>query len=271
MSGAQEVLGKTAVTARLRLTGVAEQAGIRYADKIAQAGMQAAFDGTHFGATERQVAAAAELAMRSLGSEGMGIDTIVASGPNTRLWELRRDELILLTIAPSYEKCHAAIGRPLVIGHPPANVRTAMQVAVSAQRAAMDAMRPGTPGSQVEGAAHRGWKRPASESTFSTVVCTASELRSLNSPIFGPGNNAPLEIGMVLSIDVSLFHAPWGGLRYEDGYLITGTGAEPLADLPAGILTLQSNHPLGNGLPNESSCSMEQKGASSLLGRRRSE
>jgi Xaa-Pro aminopeptidase len=39
------------------------------------------------------------------------------------------------------------------------------------------------------------------------------------SPIFGPGNHDPLEADMVLSIDVPLFHAPWGGLRYEDGFL----------------------------------------------------
>jgi hypothetical protein len=44
--------------------------------------------------------------------------------------------------------------------------------------------------------------------------------------------------GMVLSIDVPLFDAPWGGLWYEDGYLITGSGAEPLDDFPTSILTL---------------------------------
>jgi Xaa-Pro aminopeptidase len=143
--------------------------------------------------------------MRSLGSEGMGIDTIVASGPNTRpilartrLRELRRDELILLTIAPRYEGYHAAIGRPLVIGQPLSDVRQAMEVALAAQTAARDAMH----------------------------------------PVFGPGNHAPLQPDMVLSIDVPLFHAPWGGLRYEDGYLITATGAESLADVPSGVLTL---------------------------------
>jgi len=111
----------------------AEQAVIRYAYQIAQAGMQAAFDAIHEGATEREVAAAAEFAMRSMGSEGMGIDTIVASGPNTRpilartrLRELRRDEPLLLTIAPRYEGYHAAIGRPLVIGQPSEEVRHTM-------------------------------------------------------------------------------------------------------------------------------------------------
>jgi Xaa-Pro aminopeptidase len=37
---------------------------------------------------------------------------------------------------------------------------------------------------------------------------------------------------MVISIDIPLFNAPWGGLRIEDGYLITSGGAEPLNRTP---------------------------------------
>lgn len=223
----------------------AEQEVIRYAYQIAQAGMQAAFETVREGATEREVAAAAEFAMRSLGSEGMGIDTIVASGPNTRpilartrLRELRRDELILVTIAPRYEGYHAAIGRPLVIGQPPSDVRQAMEVALAAQRAAMDAMRPGRPGSEVEGAARRVVESAGLGPYF--LYCGVHSVGTVEfePPIFGPGNHDPLQVGMVLSIDVPLFHAPWGGLRYEDGYLVAEAGAVPLDDFPSGVLTL---------------------------------
>jgi Xaa-Pro dipeptidase len=162
LDGVELVDAENLVTSLRAIKSQAEQAVVRYAYRIAQAGMQAAFDAIHAAATERDVAAAAEFAMRSLGSEGMGIETIVASGPNTRpilartrLRELRQDELILLTIAPRYEGYHAAIGRPLVIGQPPNEVRHAMEVAVAAQEAAMEAMSPGTPGSEVEGAARR--------------------------------------------------------------------------------------------------------------------
>jgi Xaa-Pro aminopeptidase len=223
----------------------AEQSVIRYAYQIAQAGMQAALDAIREGATERDVAAAAEFAMRSLGSEGMGIDTIVASGPNTRPIlartrprELRRDELILLTIAPRYEGYHAAIGRPLVIGQPPGDVRHAMKVAVAAQKAAMEAMRPGTPGSEVEGAARRVVEAAGLGEYFLYCGVHSVGVVEFEPPIFGPGNHDPLQTDMILSIDVPLFHAPWGGLRYEDGYLITETGAEPLDDFLTGVLTL---------------------------------
>jgi Xaa-Pro aminopeptidase len=222
----------------------AEQAVIRYTYLIAQAGMQAAFDAIREGAIEREVAAESEFAMRSIGSEGMGIDTIVASGPNTRpilartrLRELRRDELILLTIAPRYEGYHAAIGRPLVIGQPSDEVRHAMEVAMTAQRAAMQSMRPGTPGSQVEGAARQVVEAAGLSQYFLYCGVHSVGVVEFEPPIFGPGNHDLLQADMVLSIDVPLFHAPWGGLRYEDGYLITQTGAEPLDDFPSSVLT----------------------------------
>jgi Xaa-Pro aminopeptidase len=241
-----ELVDAENLVANLRaIKSQAEQAVIRYAYRIAQAGMQAAIDAIHERATERDVAAAAEFAMRSLGSEGMGIDTIVASGPNTRpilartrLRALRRDELILLTIAPRYEGYHAAIGRPLVIGQPTHEVRQAMEVAVAAQKAAMEAMRPGTPGSEVEGAARRVVEAAGLGEYFLYCGVHSVGVIEFEPPIFGPGNHDPLQTDMVLSIDVPLFHAPWGGLRYEDGYLITGTGADPLDDFPTGVLAV---------------------------------
>jgi Xaa-Pro aminopeptidase len=233
------------VTSLRAIKTPAEQAVIRYAYQIAQAGVQAALDAIHEGATEREVAAAAEFAMRSMGSEGMGIDTIVASGPNTRpilartrLRELRRDELILLTIAPRYEGYHAAIGRPLVIGEPAAEVRHAMEVAVEAQTAALETMRPGVPGSAVEGAARRVVEAAGLGEYFLYCGVHSVGVIEFEPPIFGPGNHDPLRADMILSIDVPLFHSPWGGLRYEDGYLITKTGAEPLDDFPTDVLVL---------------------------------
>jgi Xaa-Pro aminopeptidase len=245
LHGVELVDAENLVTSLRAIKSQAEQAVIRHAYRIAQAGMRSAFDAIHAGATERDVAAAAEFSMRSLGSEGMGIDTIVASGPNTRpilartrLRELRRDELILLTIAPRYEGYHAAIGRPLVIGQPPNEVRHAMEVAVAAQKAAMEAMRPGTPGSEVEGAARRVVEAAGLEKYFLYSGVHSVGVIEFEPPIFGPGNHDPLQADMVLSIDVPLFHAPWGGLRYEDGYLITEAGAGPLDDFPTGVLTL---------------------------------
>lgn len=51
-------------------------------------------------------------------------------------------------------------------------------------------------------------------------------------PIFGPSSAAELETYMVVSIDIPVFNTPWGGLRVEDGYLITEDKAERLNQTP---------------------------------------
>ncbi len=120
----------------------AEIAVIRHAYRIAEIGLQAGLGAIRVGATERAVAAEIDAAMRRAGAEGAGIDTIAASGPNTRpilarstFRAIRKDELVLLTVAPRYEGYHAAIGRPVLVGDPGADIRAAVELACAAQAA----------------------------------------------------------------------------------------------------------------------------------------
>ncbi len=135
----------------------AELAVIRHAYGIAELGLQAAVDAIRPGVTERAVAAEIDAAMRRAGSEGTGIDTIVASGPNTRPILARStfrvigdNDMVLLTVAPRYEGYHAAIGRLVLVGDPGAEIRRALDVAIAAQEACFAALRPGIEGRAVE-------------------------------------------------------------------------------------------------------------------------
>ena len=58
--------------------------------------------------------------------------------------------LVLLTIAPRYEGYHAAIGRPVLVGDPMAEITHALDVATKAQEACAQALRPGIEGRAVE-------------------------------------------------------------------------------------------------------------------------
>ncbi len=51
-------------------------------------------------------------------------------------------------------------------------------------------------------------------------------------PIFGPSSRAIIKKNMIISVDIPMFNAPWGGLRVEDGYLIKGDGVEKLNTTP---------------------------------------
>ena len=113
-----------------------------------------------------------------------------------------------------------------------------MEVASEAQKAAAEAMRHSVPGGDVERSARQVVEEAGLGEYFLYCGVHSVGVIEFEPPIFGPGNYIPLQSGMVLSIDVPLFHAPWGGLRCEDGYLVTEGGAEPLDDFPTGVLTL---------------------------------
>lgn len=177
--------------------------------------------------------------MRRAGAEGTGIDTIVASGPNSRpilarstFRRIARDDLVLLTVAPRYEGYHAAIGRLVLVGDPGQEVRHALEVAVRAQEACFRALRLGIEGRQVEAVGQRVVAEGGLGQYFLYSGVHSVGVIEFEPPIFGPSSDAVLEMDMVISVDIPIFHAPWGGLRVENGYLITAAGAESLHETP---------------------------------------
>lgn len=217
----------------------AEIAVIRHAYRLAAAGVDAAAAAIHPGVTESAVAAEAEAAMRRAGAEGTGIDTIVASGPNARpilgratFRQIERNDLVVLTVAPRYQGYHGAIGRPVLVGEPGHDTRTALDAARRAQDACAGLIRPGIEGREVEAAGRRVMEQAGFGPNFLYSGIHSVGVIEFEPPIFGPSSTATLQEGMVVSVDIPVFNAPWGGLRVEDGFLVTATGAERLNDTP---------------------------------------
>jgi len=205
----------------------AEIAVLTYAYRVAVKGMEAAYSAVKPGVTERFVAAEAEYVMRRAGSEGMGIDTIVASGPNTRpilarttFRKIERDDLVVITLAPRVEGYHGAIGRPIILGNPSKEIVRAAKAAHQAQSRCRLAIKAGALGRDVEAIgrgvmSEAGWGENFLYSGIHSVGVVEFE-----PPIFGPSSEETLKENMVVSVDIPLFNAPWGGLRVEDGYLV---------------------------------------------------
>jgi Xaa-Pro aminopeptidase len=217
----------------------AEQSVVREAYRIADLGIQAAVEVIRPGVSERAVAAEIESAMRRAGAEGTGIDTIVASGPNTRpilarstFRTIEVNDTVLLTVAPRYEGYHAAIGRLVLVGDPPAEVNAALEVAVRAQETCAALLRPGVEGRAVEAEGRRIVSQAGLGEAFLYSGLHSVGVIEFEPPIFGPSSPAVLQPGMVISIDIPMFNTAWGGLRVESGYLVTQDGSERLERAP---------------------------------------
>jgi Xaa-Pro aminopeptidase len=227
----------------LRLRAVkssAEIAVIKYAYQVADAGMRMALQVIAPGVREREVGAEAEYTMRRMGSEGMGIDTIVAAGgdhtrailaPTTQASISARNH-VLVTLAPRYEGYHGAIGRVAAVGSVRPEIEEAVSVAIRAQDAAVAALKPGAIGADTDRAAREVCSSAGLENLFAYSGVHSVGVAEFEPPILTSWCREKIAADMVFSVDIPMFFATWGGLRIEDGFLIGKDGAEPLQTLP---------------------------------------
>ena len=216
----------------------AEIAVIRYAYQIAEKGLLAAIDAVKPGISEREIAAEAEYVMRKMGAEGLGIDTFAASGKNagpiiarTTFRKIEKDDFIFFTIAPRYEGYHGAVGVPVILGKVNEDIRKACCAAKEAHELCASALKAGMDcKAEQMGRDHMGKFNLDKHFLYSGIHSIG--VIEFEAPIFGPSCREKMDKNMILSIDIPVFDAPWGGLRIENGYLITESGAESLANFP---------------------------------------
>ena len=96
----------------------------------------------------------------------------------------------------------------------------------------MPCLRPGVEGRAVEAVGRRIVEEAGLGDYFLYSGVHSVGVIEFEPPIFGPSSSASIAAGMVISVDIPMFNAPWGGLRVEDGYLVTETAAEKLHETP---------------------------------------
>lgn len=213
----------------------AELAVIRHAYKIAEDALMAGINMVDVGVSERDLNAEIDYHLWKNGGEGPGIATTITSGKESSailgrstFKKFKGDELVMITVAPRYEGYHAAIGRCVFIGNPGPEAAKAREAVAKASDAAFKMMRPGVEGSRVEGAGRQVMMDAGFGKYFPYSGVHSIGVIEFEPPIFGPSAPGLVEENMVLSIDIPVFHTPWGGLRVEDGFVVTASGAERL-------------------------------------------
>jgi Xaa-Pro aminopeptidase len=251
------------VEARRRVKTEAEMAGIRRAQRAAEAGMSAAaellrrsepdgdrlvIDGEPLTAEAIRAslrdACAAHGApappdvMVSSGWDGFGHDP--GSGPRPAGLPITID------LWPRDEEsgCWADMTRTFVIGEVPESVRDLERLVTEAFTAARDAVRPGVTGSELygiacdvfEAAGHRTQRTgPDPEdpnSGFQFGLGHGVGLEVHEAPGLGRLGREPLVAGDVIAIEPGIWQTGLGEVRFEDLLLVTEGGAETLTDYP---------------------------------------
>ena len=197
-----------------RVKSARELAAIRAAARANDAGMSAGLEAVRAGATENDVAAEVMRAAIKAGSEYVGMEPFVVSGPRSGLphatWRRRRirqRDIVVLETAACYHRYHAASFRTVAVGRVPRTARDWYEVCQEAFAAGAQMLRPGQTCADVHSAV---------QAVIDAAGCTeAFRKRSGYSigisfaPDWGEGNILSLFRGVDVQLEPGMvFHVP---------------------------------------------------------------
>jgi len=226
-----------------------EIANLRDAASRLTAVAETAFRAVRPGVTEREVAAAIEVALRSAGYERPAFETIVASGPNAALPHYRAGlrilmpgDLVVLDFGGVLDGYCSDLTRTVSVGAPTPDALRLHAAVRDAQRAAIEAVKPGVPATSVDAAARGLLESRGLGEAFGHGTGHGLGLDIHEEPRVGPPRphsaSVQLEPGMVFTIEPGAYLPGMGGVRIEDDVLVTADGCEVLTAVPRELLAL---------------------------------
>ncbi|WP_101376956.1 M24 family metallopeptidase [Saccharopolyspora spinosa] len=198
------------------------------------------------GRTEAEVGADISAAILEEGHTEVAF-VIVGSGPNgasphhdvsNRVIE-RGDVVVIDIGGPNAEGYNSDCTRTYAIGEPAqADVRETYAVLEAAQRAAVEAVRPGATAESIDAAAREPIAAAGFGEFFVHRTGHGIGLDVHEEPYIVGGNALPLEAGMAFSVEPGIYQPGRWGARIEDIVIVTEDGVESVNNQPHELVVL---------------------------------
>ncbi len=189
------------------------------------------------GVSEREVARFILERFETLGDHDAW--AIVAAGPNTAFPHhmtsdrpLAEGEPVLLDLGAFHEGYGSDITRTFWLGSPPSEFERVYQVVNAARAAGIDAVHSGVPAASVDAAARRIIEQAGYGPSFVHRTGHGVGLEIHEPPYLVSGNDTPLAVGMVHSVEPGIYLPGRFGVRLEDLVAVEERGARRLNDAP---------------------------------------
>jgi Xaa-Pro dipeptidase len=216
---------------------------VRSACVLIEAALRSAFDELRPGAVEREVNARVESWLRERGATDahplilFGPDAANPHGePGDR--ELAAGDVICADLSACIGGYWGDLTRCATVGPASDWARDTWAVVRDAQAAAIEACRPGTPGRDVDLAQRRIVEARADLGDCLHGAGHAIGLAIHEPPFLVPRTDAPLEEGMILTIEPGLYRPGIGGIRLEDDVVVRTGEPETLSTLPLDLIEI---------------------------------
>ncbi len=197
------------------------------------------------GVPETEIAASLEFFARSMGADGMSFETIVASGPRSALPHGRatnrktpRNGFVTLDFGVILNGYCSDMTRTVCLGKPGAAERSAYDAVLTAQEAAVAAVRPGVTCGEVDEAARSVLRKAGLAKYFTHSTGHGVGLEIHESPRIAAGQMLELKPGMVVTIEPGIYLAGKFGIRIEDMVVVTERGNKVLTPVTKALIEL---------------------------------
>jgi Xaa-Pro aminopeptidase len=197
------------------------------------------------GRTEADVAADIAEAIVAEGHSDVAF-IIVGSGPHgadphheCSDRELRAGDIVVVDIGGPYEPGYNSDStRTYSIGEPDPEVARRYAVLQRAQKAAVEAVRPGVTAEQVDAVARDVLAAEGLADAFVHRTGHGIGLSVHEEPYIVAGNDLPLEAGMAFSVEPGIYFPGQWGARIEDIVVVTADGALAVNNRPHELLVV---------------------------------
>ena len=210
-----------------------ELSAMRAAQAITDAAFEHIVEFMGEGMTELEVKSELEETMRRLGAEGLAFDSIVASGPNGAAphsiageRRLQAGDMVVMDFGARKGGYCSDMTRTVCIGEATPLTREVFAAVREANEAVEAMIRPGRTGAAMhhlaeDVLAHNGFAGKMGHGLGHGVGIDIHEL-----PVLSPRNEAPLEVGNVVTVEPGVYLPGEIGCRLEDFGVVTEDGFE---------------------------------------------
>ena len=197
------------------------------------------------GVSERDIALELDFFMLKNGAEALSFDTIALSGKNTSLPHgvpsdktVSNGEFVLMDYGAVVEGWHSDMTRTVCVGEPDEEMKKVYGIVLDAQKAALDAVRAGITGAQLDETARRIIADAGYGGNFGHSLGHGVGMEIHESPAASPKGKTVLRENMIVTVEPGIYIPDRFGVRIEDFVVVKENGCENMTRAAKELIAL---------------------------------